>query len=212
MYIYSNWQRGPEGVGREMLTDIQARMQQVQGVLHTGAFPTRYNGFRLTVRIKSPVLTAQRGFPAGSRVACLKGAIRKAEGRRKPLSFACSPVPSAPSPRACCPAYPTCAGLEAANRRRSPAWDAHGAGLGLGVPRWVPGRGEGAGCPPGSCGMVSARRCSGQSPSFGCEGGGGDGRGIPTAGCSPQAEHELGREGSKRPGLGMRLTGGAPAR
>lgn len=77
-YIYSNWQRGPKGVGRKMLIDIQVRMQQVQGVLYTGAFPARYNGFRLTVQIKSPVLTAQRGFPAGSRVVCLKGAIRNA--------------------------------------------------------------------------------------------------------------------------------------
>lgn len=85
MYVYSNWWRGPRGVGRKLLIDIQVRMQQVQGVLHTGAFPTRYNGFRLTVQIKSPVLTGQRGFPAGSRVACLKGAIRNTQRRRKPF-------------------------------------------------------------------------------------------------------------------------------
>lgn len=68
MYIYSTWQRELKGVGRKVLIDIQVRMQQVQGALHTGCFPTRYNGFRLTVQIKSPVLTASARLP--SRESC----------------------------------------------------------------------------------------------------------------------------------------------
>lgn len=115
MYIYSTWQRELKGVGRKVLIDIQVRMQQVQGALHTGSFPTRYNGFRLTVQIKTSVLTAQRGFPAGSRVACLKGAIRNAQRRRNLLSFACSLDLNALSPGACAHARPRCVGVVAAN-------------------------------------------------------------------------------------------------
>lgn len=36
--IYSNWRRGPRGVGREMLIDIRVRMRREQGVLHSGVF------------------------------------------------------------------------------------------------------------------------------------------------------------------------------
>lgn len=72
-----------------------------------GGFPNRYNGFRLTVQIKSPVLTAQHGFP----VACLRGAIGNTEWR-KTFSPSCSPALCTPLPQVCW------------------QWGAHGAGLG----------------------------------------------------------------------------------
>lgn len=72
-----------------------------------GGFPNRYNGFRLTAQIKSPVLTAQHGFPA----ACLRGAIGNTE-RKKLSSPNRSPALCTPSPQVC------------------QEWGAHGAGLG----------------------------------------------------------------------------------